>query len=77
MKAVERHIEEIKKYQAIVNKSDNPYIITDYSKAICRLKRELKTYCKFKGFNYNNLMKKAGLSTNGSISRLVDGRKFN
>ena len=53
MKAVERQLADIKKYQSIVNQSDNPYIINDYSKAIRRLKRELKTYCKFKGYDYN------------------------
>lgn len=58
MKAIERHMVEIKKYQSIVNESNNPYIINDYSKAIRRLKRELKTYCKFKGFNYNDIMKR-------------------
>ena len=58
MKAIERHMVEIKKYQSIVNESNNTYIINDYSKAIRRLKRELKTYCKFRGYDYNTIMKR-------------------
>ena len=58
MKAIERHLAEIKKYQSIVNESNNTYIINDYSKAIRRLKRELKTYCKFRGYDYNIIMKR-------------------
>ena len=56
MKAAQRHIAEIKKYQSIVDKSDNPYIINDYSKAIRRLEHELKTYCKLRGYDYNNIV---------------------
>lgn len=58
MKAIERHIAEIQKYQSIVNQSNNPHIINDYSKAIRRLKRELKIYCNFRDFNYNDVMKR-------------------
>lgn len=56
MKAVERQLADIKKYQSIVNQSDNPYIINDYTKAIRRLQGELKTYCKFKGYDYNDIV---------------------
>lgn len=57
MNAIEKHIDDIKRYQSIVQESDNPYIVHDYSKAVVRLKRELKTYCKFRGFNYKDIEK--------------------
>lgn len=56
MKAVERQLADIKRYETIIYKSNNAHIINDYSKAICRLKRELKTYCKFKGYDYNDIV---------------------
>lgn len=56
MKAVKQQLADIKKYQDIVNKSNNPYIINDYTKAIRRLERELKTYCKFRGYDYNDII---------------------
>ena len=58
MKAVQQHIEAINEYQKTADRSKNPHIINDYSKAIRRLKRELKTYCKFRGYDYNNIMKR-------------------
>lgn len=57
MKAVKQHLDSIKEFQKIIDRSDNPYIINDYSKAIRRLKRELRTYCKYKGFDYNKILK--------------------
>lgn len=58
MKLVEKHVEDIKRYKNIIMKSNNPNVISDYSKAVVRLQRELKTYCKFRGLNYNKILKK-------------------
>ncbi len=44
MNAVERQLAEIAKYKRIVEKTNNPYVKRDYSKAIRRLKRELREY---------------------------------
>ena len=57
MKAVEKHVADIKRYKSIILKSNNPHVIKDYSKAICRLQLELKAYCKFRGLNYNKILK--------------------
>ena len=57
MKAVERHVADIKRYKSIILKSNNPNVINDYSKAVVRLQRELKAYCKFRGLNYNKILK--------------------
>ena len=57
MRAIVEHLKEIEKYQTIVNNSTNPYVINDYSKAIHRLKKELKTYCRYRGLDYKQVLK--------------------
>lgn len=59
MFAIEKHLDDIKRYESIVRNSDNPYIINDYSKAIKRLKRELKVYCQFRGLDYKKIIEKS------------------
>ena len=54
---IEKHLDDIRRYESIVRESDNPYIVRDYSKAIRRLKRELRMYCNYRGIDYNKLLK--------------------
>lgn len=58
MQAVERQINEIKRLKAAIEKSNSVYLKNDYSKGIHRLKRELKQYCYFRGYNYKAILHK-------------------
>lgn len=51
-------INEIKRLYAAINKSKSKYLKNDYYKNIKRLKADLKEYCGYKNFNYNELVKK-------------------
>ncbi len=59
MIAIEKHLDDIKRYESIVNNSNNPYVINDYSKAIKRLKRELRMYCNYRGIDYKKIVEKS------------------
>lgn len=56
MNALERHIEEIRNYKQAINKSNSAYLKNDYSKKIQRMKNELREYCKYRGFNYKEII---------------------
>lgn len=47
-KAEMKHIEEIKRLEEAVGKTNSEYLRNDYMKAIKRMKRELKEYRRFK-----------------------------
>lgn len=57
MRAAREHIQEINRLYETMNKSKSYYLKNDYSKRIHRMKKELKTYCKYRGYNYHELMK--------------------
>lgn len=57
MKAVERHIAEIKKYQQAIRKTKSAYLKNDYSKCISRLIQELHEYCKYRGYDFKKIIK--------------------
>ena len=57
MKAAREHIEEINRMYVAVEKTKSQYLKNDYSKNIHRMKKELKTYCGYKGYDYKELSK--------------------
>lgn len=61
MKAVNRQLEEIKKYKIAMEKSKSVYLKNDYAKCIHRLKKELREYCKWRGYNFKEIMKGADI----------------
>ena len=64
MIAIDKHLDDIRRYESIVKESKNQYVINDYSKAIRRLKRELKVYCDFRCIDYNKVLKNYEKSAN-------------
>lgn len=56
MNALERHIDEIKKYKKAIDKTDSIYLKNDYYKKIDRMFKELKEYCKYRGYNFNEII---------------------
>lgn len=48
-------INDIKRMEEAIKKTDSPYLINDYQKAIARKTKELKLYCKYKGLDYEKL----------------------
>ena len=52
-------VNKIKELEAIINNTTSIYLKADYRKQINRLKKDLKEYCFYKHFNYNDLLKKA------------------
>lgn len=58
MKAVERHIEEIKRYQEAMNKTDSAYLKNDYSKKINRMIKELREYCHYRNYNFKAILRR-------------------
>lgn len=59
MKAVNKQIAEIKRLYGAINKTNSKYLKNDYTKNIKTLKRGLKEYCSYKGYNYNEILKQA------------------
>ena len=57
MRAVKRQIEEINRMYASIEKTKSQYLRNDYLKSICKMKKELKTYCKYRGYDYNEISK--------------------
>lgn len=58
MKAVERHIEEIKKYQKAIDRTDSIYLKLDYSKKINRMIKELREYCHYRNYNFKAILRR-------------------
>lgn len=48
---------EIKRLKEAINKSASEKLITDYSKKIRSLIKDLKEYCGYKKLNYEKIMK--------------------
>lgn len=57
MKQALKVIDEIKADYKAIEQSKSPYLINDRLKHINALKRDLKEYCKYRGYNYNELEK--------------------
>lgn len=58
MKAIERHIEEIKQYKRAIDKTDSIYLKNDYYKKIDRMFKELKEYCKYRDYNFKSILQR-------------------
>lgn len=52
-------VKKIKDLEKVINNTNSIYLKQDYRKQINRLKKDLKDYCFFKNYNYNDLLKKA------------------
>lgn len=61
MNALERHIEEIKRYKKALDKTESIYLRNDYYKKINKLFNELKEYCKYQNLNFRQIIKKYNL----------------
>lgn len=57
MNALEEHINEIKRFKGAIAKSNSTYLKNDYSKHLMFLMKELKIYCKYRGYNYKEILK--------------------
>lgn len=57
MKAVERHIEEIKRYQDAITKTNSAYLKNDYAKRVNRMIKELREYCHYRKYNFKKIIK--------------------
>lgn len=52
-------VNKIKDLEKVINNTNSIYLKQDYRKQINRLKKDLKDYCFYKNYNYNDLLKKA------------------
>ncbi len=57
MRAVKKQIEEINRMYESIEKTKSQYLRNDYLKGIRRKKKELKIYCKYRGYDYNEISK--------------------
>ncbi len=55
MKQALKVIEEIKSDYRAIEQTKSQYLVNDRLKHIKSLKRDLKEYCSYKGFNYKQL----------------------
>ena len=55
MKAVRKQIFEIKRMQYACATSHSPYLKNDYEKKIKSMIRDLKEYCSYKKYNYDEI----------------------
>ena len=55
MRAAMQHVAEIKRMQEAMQKTSSEYLKRDYAKGIATLQKELKEYCKYRGYDYNKI----------------------
>lgn len=55
MKAVRKQIYEIKRMQYACAISNSPYLKNDYDKKIKSMIRDLKEYCSYKNYNFEEI----------------------
>lgn len=55
----QKQIDEIKRMQEALTKTDSKRLKSDYSKRIARLKADLKEYCGYRGFDYREIIEGA------------------
>lgn len=55
MNALERHCAEIKRLKEEKSKSKSRYLISDYNKKIKEMITDLREYCKFRNFDFNEV----------------------
>jgi hypothetical protein len=59
MKQAVKVVKEIERLKGAIQKTNSEKLINDYSKALKRQIKELKTYCRYKGLNFNDVMRGA------------------
>jgi hypothetical protein len=59
MKQAIKVVEEIERLKGAIYKTNSEHLIKDYSKQTVKLIKELKTYCKYKNLNFNEVMRGA------------------
>lgn len=57
MKAINNLVNEIKGHYKAITSTSSPYLIKDREKKIKSLKRDLKEYCFYKGYDYRAIEK--------------------
>lgn len=57
MKQAVKVVNEIKRLKGAIYKTNSEHLIKDYSKQTVKLIKELKTYCKYKNLNFNEVMR--------------------
>ena len=55
MNALDRHCAEIKRLKEAQKKSESNYLKTDYGRKIKKMVAELKTYCGYRGLNFEEV----------------------
>lgn len=69
MKAVERQLDEIRKYQKAMNKTNSCYLKNDYSKCISRLINELREYCKYRNYDFKEIIRRLNAENKRNTKR--------
>lgn len=59
MKNVTQQVQKIKEFQLAIKKTKSKYLRKDYGKAIKRLTYELKEYCNFKKYDFDEIIRTA------------------
>jgi hypothetical protein len=55
MKALLREIEEINRMKTAIKTTSSNYVKTDYIKNIKKRLQDIKLYCKYKNYNYDEI----------------------
>lgn len=56
MKAAMRQVAEINRVSEAIKNTQSPYLKRDYEKNLRRLKKELREYCYYRGFNFKQIL---------------------
>lgn len=58
MNALERHIDEMKRYKQAIDKTKSICLKNDYYKKLGRMYKELKMYCMYREYDFKEIRKK-------------------
>lgn len=53
--ARKRHLEEMKRLKAAINKTESPFLKRDYTKAYKRMQKELRTYDRLQSLQFKGV----------------------
>lgn len=56
MNAAMRQVAEINRVTEAIQNTKSPYLMRDYEKNLRRLKKELREYCYYRGFNFKQIL---------------------
>lgn len=54
-KPIRKAIQDIKRMDDAIKKTNSVYLKKDYQKRIDKAKKDLREYCRLRGFNYNEI----------------------